>query len=246
VVFFAFQIYGDFSGYSDIAIGLARLFGFNLMRNFAYPYFSRDIAEFWRRWHISLSTWFRDYLYIPLGGSFTTKWRRIRNIIITFTVSGFWHGASWNFVFWGFLHGIYYIPLMLARKHKSYKHIIARSTRFPSTTDLLRIVLTFILTCIAWVFFRAEDMAAAFQYLGHLFGFQTGSRSLLLHDMIPLVIGALGILLMILTEWIQREHEHGLARLPAKTALRWGIYLILGFIVMSFFGSQEAFIYFQF
>ena len=113
VIFFAFQIYGDFSGYSDIAIGSAKLFGFDLMRNFAYPYFSRNIAEFWRRWHISLSTWFRDYVYIPLGGSYVNKWKRIRNIIITFTVSGFWHGANWTFIFWGFLNGIYYIPIII-------------------------------------------------------------------------------------------------------------------------------------
>jgi D-alanyl-lipoteichoic acid acyltransferase DltB (MBOAT superfamily) len=117
-VFFAFQIYGDFSGYSDIAIGTARLFGFNIMRNFAFPYFSRDIAEFWRRWHISLSSWFRDYVYIPLGGSYGSKLRRIRNILITFTVSGFWHGANWTFIFWGFLNGLYYIPLMLTDKLK--------------------------------------------------------------------------------------------------------------------------------
>jgi len=128
VIFFAFQIYGDFSGYSDIAIGTARLFGFNLMRNFAFPYFSRDIAEFWRKWHISLSTWFRDYLYIPLGGSYVSKLKRIRNIILTFTISGFWHGANWTFVFWGFLNGLYYIPLMLFNKYKNQTRIVAEKT----------------------------------------------------------------------------------------------------------------------
>jgi D-alanyl-lipoteichoic acid acyltransferase DltB (MBOAT superfamily) len=246
VIFFAFQIYGDFSGYSDIAIGLARLFGFKLMRNFAYPYFSRDIAEFWRRWHISLSTWFRDYLYIPLGGSFTTKWRRIRNILITFTVSGLWHGASWNFVFWGFLNGCYYIPLMLARKHKSYRSIVARGKWLPTAGEILRILGTFVLTCIAWIFFRAVDMPNAIAYLGATLGQHTGDKTVLGYELLTSAVCVAGISTMLLVEWLQREKEHGLATLPFTAPVRWAIYIVLGFVVMNYFGSQQAFIYFQF
>lgn len=136
-VFFAFQIYGDFSGYSDIAIGTSRLFGFNLMRNFSYPYFSRDIAEFWRRWHISLSTWFRDYLYIPLGGSKGNLGFKIRNTFIIFLVSGFWHGANWTFVFWGLLNAIYFLPLLILGKNRNYLDTIAKNNFFPRGKKLL-------------------------------------------------------------------------------------------------------------
>ena len=131
-LFFTFQIYGDFSGYSDIAIGTSRLFGFNLMRNFAFPYFSRDIAEFWRRWHISLSTWFRDYLYIPLGGSKGGTWMKVRNTFIIFIVSGFWHGANWTFVVWGALNALYFLPLLLTNSNRNNLHIVAEGKFLPS------------------------------------------------------------------------------------------------------------------
>ncbi|SVC13370.1 uncharacterized protein METZ01_LOCUS266224, partial [marine metagenome] len=153
-LFFAFQIYGDFSGYSDIAIGTARLFGFNLMQNFAFPYFSRDIAEFWRRWHISLSSWFRDYLYIPLGGSKGSKWRQIRNVFAIFIISGFWHGANWTFIIWGLLNAIYFLPLLLLNKNRNHLGVVAEGKLFPSLKELYSIFLTFILTVLAWIFFR--------------------------------------------------------------------------------------------
>lgn len=148
-VYFAFQIYGDFSGYSDIAIGTARLLGFDLMRNFNYPYFSRDIAEFWRRWHISLSTWFRDYVYIPLGGSRGGRLQQIRNVFIIFLVSGFWHGANWTFVFWGGINAALFIPVLLTNNNRKNLEIVAKDQLFPSIKEGLQIVITFSITCIA-------------------------------------------------------------------------------------------------
>ena len=164
-VFFAFQIYGDFSGYSDIAIGTARLFSFNLMQNFAFPYFSRDIAEFWRRWHISLSTWFRDYLYIPLGGSKGGTFNKIKNTFIIFIVSGFWHGANWTFIVWGALNAIYFLPLLLLNKNRQNIDIVAYGKFIPSINDFFKIIITFSLTVFAWIFFRAENLSHALNYI---------------------------------------------------------------------------------
>ncbi|HLF62368.1 MAG TPA: MBOAT family O-acyltransferase [Saprospiraceae bacterium] len=246
IIFFAFQIYGDFSGYSDIAIGLARLFGFQLMRNFAYPYFSRDMAEFWRRWHISLSTWFRDYVYISLGGSHGSMWKRIRNIIITFTVSGLWHGANWTYIFWGFLNGLYYIPLMLANQHKAHTEIVARNTFLPSPKELGQILITFLLTCLAWVFFRARDMHSAIVYLQHMSGIHDGTKSIIKVDKLTLEICSAGLLILVTFEWLQRKKAHALERLPLPTVCRWLLYIIIGFLVISFFETPKTFIYFQF
>lgn len=161
-LFFAFQIYGDFSGYSDIAIGTSRLFGFNLMKNFAFPYFSRDIAEFWRRWHISLATWFRDYLYIPLGGSRGNTWIKVRNTFIIFVVSGFWHGANWTFIVWGTLNAIYFLPLLLTNNNRNNLEIVAQGKFLPSGKELFSMFVTFGLIVFAWIFFRAENIGHAF------------------------------------------------------------------------------------
>jgi len=152
-VYFAFQIYGDFSGYSDVAIGSARLFGFELTRNFINPYFSRDIAEFWRRWHITLSTWFRDYLYLPPGGNRTGRARWLRNILVTFTVSGLWHGANWNFIVWGFLHGLYYIPLIFTQSHRRHSDTVAAGRVLPTLREGLQIATTLGMVLVAWIFF---------------------------------------------------------------------------------------------
>ena len=168
-LFFTFQIYGDFSGYSDIAIGVSRLFGFNLMRNFAFPYFSRDIAEFWRRWHISLSTWFRDYLYIPLGGSKGGTWMKVRNTFIIFLVSGFWHGANWTFVIWGALNAIYFLPLLLLNKNRQNIGVIAGDRFVPSSKELFQMILTFVLTVFSWIFFRANNVSHAINYIKGIF-----------------------------------------------------------------------------
>jgi D-alanyl-lipoteichoic acid acyltransferase DltB (MBOAT superfamily) len=168
-VFFAFQIYGDFSGYSDIALGTARLFGIELLKNFSFPYFSRDIAEFWRRWHISLSSWFRDYLYIPLGGSKGKMWVKIRNTFIVFIVSGFWHGANWTFIIWGALNAIYFLPLLLTQTNRTNLDIVAKGKRMPTFKEAIAMLVTFTLTVFAWIFFRASSIDHAFQYISSIF-----------------------------------------------------------------------------
>ncbi|MDC0957853.1 MBOAT family protein, partial [Flavobacteriaceae bacterium] len=162
-IFFTFQIYGDFSGYSDIAIGTSRLFGFDLKQNFATPYFSRDIAEFWRRWHISLSTWFRDYLYIPLGGSRGGTWIKVRNTFVIFLVSGFWHGANWTFIIWGALNAIYFLPLLLTNNNRKNLGVVAEGKYLPSFRELFAMLTTFLLTVFAWIFFRADNVNHAFR-----------------------------------------------------------------------------------
>ena len=242
-VFFAFQIYGDFSGYSDIAIGTARLFGFNLMRNFAFPYFSRDIAEFWRRWHISLSSWFRDYVYIPLGGSRVGTWKVVRNILIIFVVSGFWHGANWTFIVWGALNAIYIIPIVLWNKNRIHTNTVAEGKLLPTPKELAQIGSTFLLTLIAWVFFRADSVSQAFAYLTRIF-----STSLFNTPEVFPKTTILLILLLILTEWLQRDKQHALQiesqKQPAR--LRWFLYYGVLAMVLLLGGQQQEFIYFQF
>src|SRR6056297_1160545 len=168
-VFFSFQIYGDFSGYSDIAIGIARLLGFDLKQNFAFPYFSRDIAEFWRRWHISLSTWFRDYLYIPLGGSRGGLRMKIRNIFIIFLVSGFWHGANWTFIFWGGLHALFYIPVYLMGRNRMYAdNVVGENSLLPTPIEILQVLLTFVLVTFSRIFFRSPTLTDSFGYINQI------------------------------------------------------------------------------
>jgi alginate O-acetyltransferase complex protein AlgI len=239
-LFFAFQIYCDFSGYSDIAIGTARLFGFDLSRNFAYPYFSRDIAEFWRRWHISLSSWFRDYLYIPLGGSRTNTWRRIRNILVTFTVSGFWHGANWNFIAWGFLNGLYYIPLMLANKQRQYTDTVAEKRWLTSARECLHMLVTFVIVLFAWVFFRSPSLEHALDYIKY-----TLTQDWLVIPDFKRPVMYVGVIVMI--EWFQRLKQHGLQIDHLPQWLRWAIYY--GVIATIFWYGHTGhvpFIYFQF
>ncbi|MEM9163368.1 MAG: MBOAT family O-acyltransferase [Cyanobacteria bacterium P01_F01_bin.4] len=245
-LFFTFQIYGDFSGYSDIAIGTARLFGFDLKQNFAFPYFSRDMAEFWRRWHISLSTWFRDYVYIPLGGSRGGLWIKTRNTFIIFLISGLWHGANWTFVAWGFIHACYFLPLMLLKQNRKNIDTVAKGRIWPNLKELLSISLTFSSTVIAWIFFRAETISHAIAYISGIF-----TRSLLrlpevLSIKICLITALIIIFLMI--EWIQRDKRHALQLnskalpKPARWILYWGIVVCM----IWFGGSQQDFIYFQF
>ena len=241
--FFALQIYGDFSGYSDIAIGTARLFGINLMRNFAFPYFSRDIAEFWRRWHISLSTWFRDYLYIPLGGSRGSKLNVIRNIFIIFIVSGFWHGANWTFLAWGFLHALYFLPLMLQNVNRKNLDVTAAHRYLPNIRELLNILITFSMVTFAWIFFRAESIAHAFDYISGIFN----SSIINFPDKFPINILAL-VFILIVVEWMQRRKQHGLEIDAYKIPLivRWLIYYAVVLLIIIFNGEQQDFIYFQF
>ncbi|OBQ55393.1 MBOAT family protein [Tamlana sp. s12] len=243
-LFFTFQIYGDFSGYSDIAIGTSRLFGFNLKQNFAFPYFSRDIAEFWRRWHISLSTWFRDYLYIPLGGSHGGTWVKIRNILIIFLVSGFWHGANWTFIIWGFLNALYFLPLMLTKRNRNNLDIVAQENVFPNFIELFKMGLTFILTIIAWIFFRAESVTGAFSFLKGMF-----SRSLWSIPTIRPTDILVLILFFLVVEWCGRRQKHALELLFIKKArlLKWSFYMLVLVLIFVFSSdTEQTFIYFQF
>tara|TARA_R100000935_G_scaffold9585_1_gene19419 strand:+ start:192 stop:1631 length:1440 start_codon:yes stop_codon:yes gene_type:complete len=243
-IFFTFQIYGDFSGYSDIAIGTSRLFGFNLMQNFAFPYFSRDIAEFWRRWHISLSTWFRDYLYIPLGGSKGGTWMKVRNTFIIFIVSGFWHGANWTFVVWGALNALYFLPLLLTKRNRQNMEVVAGDSYFPNIKELGQMFFTFSLTVLAWIFFRADDMHHAMRYLSEIF-----SNSILVKpELFPKELLLL-LNIFLLIEWIARKHKHALEGpiLIKYKALRWTIYLAIIIFIFLFRTSDKIeFIYFQF
>lgn len=250
---FAFQIYGDFSGYSDIAIGTARLFGFNLMQNFAFPYFSRDIAEFWRRWHISLSTWFRDYLYIPLGGSRGGTKMKIRNTFAIFLVSGFWHGANWTFIFWGLLNAILFLPLLLSNQNRRNLDVAGQGHSLPTLKEFFQILATFFLTVIAWIIFRAENISHAGQYIISLFeGIFSIETYLVAWNYISNTLGfatLFFIFILLITEWIQREKQHGLdfSKLVINKFTRWGIYCAVLFSIVLFgaFG-QSQFIYFQF
>ena len=252
-ILFAFQIYGDFSGYSDIAIGTARLFGFNLMQNFAFPYFSRDIAEFWRRWHISLSTWFRDYLYIPLGGSHGGTKMKIRNTFAIFLVSGFWHGANWTFIFWGFLNALLFLPLLLFNQNRRNLDVAGQGQYLPSLKEFFQISATFFLTVLAWIFFRAENISHAMQYVGSLFkGILSIETYFVAWNYISNTLGfatLFFIFVLLAIEWIQREKQHGLELNNTKISKmnRWGIYSSIVFSIVLFgaFG-QSQFIYFQF
>lgn len=251
-VFFAFQIYCDFSGYSDIALGTARLFGFRLMRNFAYPYFSRDIGEFWRRWHISLSTWFRDYVYIPLGGSQGSAAIKIRNIFIIFLVSGFWHGANWTFIAWGALNALYFLPLMLTNKNRDNIAIAAQGQLLPSSRELAGMIITFSLTLVAWIFFRAENMQHALSYLERMFAGLTDPAAYREAWTYINVNTGFAILLLIaafiVLEWIGRERQYAIQNfsLGWSRPLRWAFYYSIAVIVFLYAGKEQQFIYFQF
>ncbi|MBT4338459.1 MAG: MBOAT family protein [Bacteroidetes bacterium] len=242
VVYFAFQIYGDFSGYSDIAIGTSRLFGFNLKQNFNFPYFSRDIAEFWRRWHISLSTWFRDYVYIPLGGSKGNTLGKIRNIFIIFLVSGFWHGANWTFIAWGFVNALFFLPLMLLKYNRKNTDIVAQNKLLPSIKEVLQMGVTFLLTLIAWVFFRSDSILLAFDYLYHMMSFSLFTRPTeKLYYLIYIAI-------LVIVEWLQRNKQHALYLNDVKIPkiARWSIYYAIIILIFLYRGNQQEFIYFQF
>jgi alginate O-acetyltransferase complex protein AlgI len=239
VVFFAFQIYGDFSGYSDIAIGTAKLLGIELMSNFKTPYFSRDIAEFWRRWHISLSSWFRDYLYIPLGGSRVGRFKAVRNVFAIFLVSGFWHGANWTFVAWGGVHAVLFVPLLLRGKNRKHsKGVVAQGRVLPGLGDVAAMGWTFIMVCAAWVFFRADSLEGA------VFYFERMGNGLLTRPLISrsalLFCG-----IMLLHDWFHRHDE----RMPLKissTPLRWLAYCLASWLILKGLGTPTDFIYFQF
>ncbi len=251
-IFFACQIYGDFSGYSDIALGTARLFGIDLLRNFAFPYFSRDIAEFWRRWHISLSSWFRDYLYIPLGGNKGNTIKKIRNIFIIFLVSGLWHGANSTFMAWGIFNAILFLPIMLRNKNRHHIEIVAANSLLPSLKESFQILSTFLLTCIAWIFFRANTITHAFEYISAMItGLTSKSSYLQTLDVLSEDIGP-GLLAVlfsfIIVEWIGRRDQYAIANfgLKWKWPIRYTFYYGIILLIFWFAGEDQQFIYFQF
>ena len=254
-IFFTFQIYGDFSGYSDIAIGTSRLFGFNLMQNFATPYFSRDIAEFWRRWHISLSTWFRDYLYIPLGGSRGGTWMKVRNTFIIFLVSGLWHGANWTFIVWGGLNALYFLPLLLLKRNRVNLGYVAEGRMLPTIKETLKMAITFQLTIIAWIFFRSDHVRQALCINKKVLFIPKWSSKELISD-VQIVSDRAGLynislmlLILLAVEWIQRNKNHGLDRIN----IRFGtlkinslVYFAITITILLQQNKIQDFIYFQF
>lgn len=266
-ILFSIQIYGDFSGYSDIAIGTAKLFGIRLMRNFNVPYFSRDIAEFWRRWHISLTTWFRDYVYIPLGGSrpmvpdhirHKEAYKKsviIRNTFIIFLLSGFWHGANWTFIVWGAYHAFLFLPLILLGKNRRYRDTVATITLpdgttqtklLPSFREFTQMLLTFALIILGWIIFRATGIKT---FVGWIAGIFTPSLFTIpwLINRIFYIPLAISIFIMIVTEWLLRTHSHGLEISQIKyLSIRLAIYYVLIFLIIINSGQEQTFIYFQF
>jgi alginate O-acetyltransferase complex protein AlgI len=247
-IFFAFQIYGDFSGYSDIALGTARLFGIELLKNFSFPYFSRDIAEFWRRWHISLSSWFRDYLYIPLGGSQVSRIIKVRNTFIIFIVSGFWHGANWTFIFWGALNAIYFLPLLLWNKNRSNIGIVAEGRLLPSYRDFTSILATFGLTVLAWIFFRANTLGQAFEFVRGIFSASLFSLPVF-SDYAGMFCTAMLLIFFLAIEWLGRAGEYALSSLfvGRSRKIRWAFYAFILFLMGMYTPSMVSpFIYFQF
>ena len=243
-VFFSFQIYGDFSGYSDIAIGTAKLFGIKLMRNFNVPYFSRDIAEFWRRWHISLTTWFRDYVYFPMGGSRVSKAKIVRNTFVIFLVSGFWHGANWTYIAWGAYHAILFLPLILLGKNRKYRNIVAEDRFLPTIKECFQMMLTFLLVVLGRVLSRSRSIGQAWEYfcgmcneslLSKPFLYVGTKRTMLL------------VAVMLVVEWITRRKEHALqygTKIPSWLA--WICSAVIVLIILEFGGNSQSFIYFQF
>jgi len=242
-VYFSFQIYCDFSGYSDIAIGTSRLFGFKLMKNFSLPYFSRDVSEFWRRWHISLSTWFRDYVYIPLGGSKGSLTSKIKNTFIIFILSGFWHGANWTFIIWGGLNALYFLPLLVTGRNRKYtKDIIAHNRFSPSIREIVGITITYTLILFSWIFFRAKNVNQAWEYITQIFTMNFGIEKIKLERFSFEALSV--ILILLLFEWTQRRNEFPF---DGEKKEYMAMMTLLGLIIL--FGNYsdiQSFIYFQF
>ena len=246
-IFFTFQIYCDFSGYSDIALGTARLLGIELLQNFAFPYFARDIAEFWRRWHISLTTWFRDYVYIPLGGSRCSKAMVVRNTLIIFLVSGFWHGANWTFIIWGTYHALLFLPLILMNKNRKHINSVSEGKRIPQLKEIIQMSTTFFLVVIGWIFFRADSIGHAFDYISEII-----SPSLFT---VPKFAGmgkalttSILVCIFMIIEWLGREQQYAIARLGLKwkRPVRYAMYYAIIVAIFWFGGKEQQFIYFQF
>lgn len=242
-ILFAFQIYGDFSGYSDMASGTAKLMGFRLMRNFNYPYFSRSIPEFWRRWHISLSNWFRDYLFYPLGAGYGSRLRTVRNILVVFAISGLWHGANKTFLIWGCLHGLFMLFWIFIPQTRKITPVAGGKNLFPSLSEVFQILLTFLIVVIAWVFFRAESLPKALAFLEHIV---TGGF-LSIPYVYSVKLYLIPLLFMVILEWFRRHREHPLSMKNESSFQRRlldALVILLIFVFGDF--SDQAFIYFQF
>ncbi|WP_395052163.1 MBOAT family O-acyltransferase [Flavobacterium sp.] len=237
---FSFQIYGDFSGYSDIALGTSKLFGIDLLRNFNFPYFSKDIADFWRRWHISLSSWFRDYVYIPLGGSQGSKLFQIRNVFVIFLLSGFWHGANWTFIFWGLIHALLFIPLLVFNKNRNSLHDLSYNFK-----TYLKIISTFVIVSFAWIFFRADTISEAFNYIFGMFNFNDLTPNYFYKNAKYALLSALcliAILFLVFIEWKNVIKGNQEIQLSKST-----IFIVLFLLFcMGTYRNQISFIYFQF
>ena len=245
-VLFTFQIYGDFSGYSDIAIGTAKLFGIRLMRNFNNPYFSRDIAEFWRRWHISLTTWFRDYVYIPMGGSRVGTAKIIRNTFVIFLLSGLWHGANWTFIVWGAYHALLFLPLILLRKNRVHTNQVAEGRLLPTWKEALQMFVTFAFAVVGWVIFRSETITQSWEYLRGMAQWDSFQACYLFFTQKEVCMTAWLCILMLIVEWLQRDKQHGLEMNIPQWYIRYPIYLALMAAIIYFYGDAVTFIYFQF
>lgn len=241
-VYFAFQIYGDFSGYSDIALGTSKLFGIDLLKNFDYPYFSRDIAEFWRRWHISLSSWFRDYLYIPLGGSKGGKWMQVRNTFIIFLVSGFWHGANWTFIVWGFINALYFLPLLLLNKNRSNLEPIDFKWNWKALQILFHVFTTFCLATLAWIFFRANTITDALNYIKRMFtNLDFGSQYLSIERYTPELLVL--VIAFVVFEW---KNKYKIEPISGKYEWIKVFICMLALLALGVYSDYKEFIYFQF
>ncbi|MBW8245099.1 MBOAT family protein [Muricauda oceani] len=247
VCLFSFQVYGDFSGYSDIAIGTAKLFGVELMSNFKFPNFSRNVAEYWQRWHISLSTWFRHYLYIPMGGSRVSQLKAVRNIAVIFLVSGFWHGANWTFIFWGGLHAIFYIPVYLMGRNRMYAdNVVGEKTLLPTPIEILQVLLTFVLVTFSRIFFRSPTLTDSFAYINQIINNFTYESYI--HPMGYRMLDFYVLLgLFIFYEYLIRRHEREPFRFKSKI-VRFLLYVIVVLAMLLFYddGVNRSFIYFQF
>ncbi len=248
VLAFSFQIYGDFSGYSDIAIGTSKMFGFELLSNFKVPYFSRNIAEFWRRWHISLSSWFRDYLYIPLGGSKGGKWMSVRNVFIIFLVSGFWHGASWNFIIWGFIHACCFLPLLLADRNRAYvSEVVAQNRMLPNMKELMQMIATFGIVCLAWIFFRAPDISTSVGYIQRIVQDAIHHPS----QFLKMPVGAKTLLMyslpLLFIDWKIRRDTRDVVYFKNKIVVNIILFITIYFLLQQIVLKENtSFIYFQF
>jgi D-alanyl-lipoteichoic acid acyltransferase DltB (MBOAT superfamily) len=243
-VLFAFQIYCDFSGYSNIASGVSRLFGIELIKNFNFPYFSRDISEFWRKWHISLSSWFRDYVYIPLGGSKKGKTRNVINVFIIFLVSGFWHGANWTFIFWGGLNALYFIPLLIANKNRIHLDSLFIDNFNQRIIVVFQILSTFFLVVIGWIFFRSPNIDSAFRIISKIFSKEIFDKP----SIMPLMSTILSVIFMLVIEWYSRNENFGIEKIDKilTSWLRYLFYFTLIFCIFWYAGEEQQFIYFQF